>query len=389
MSWIRDHFYQFVFPALEMRMNGMKPTESDVKEFFEKNGSCWPKVPQDYPWRCKEYFHSKRDMPSELRALKYWCDQTPDTQFNSSNYAGDPLNEGVARSEYYWNLQKNSLISANAIRKQLGVERLLLTGRDMWFTEVMARKLNIPTLFVREVSRNVVNMGENGGNAQCRAVKKFFKDLGLGKDELLYDTGFSGTIPLTMQRFLNLDIRFVLMSQDTSSSTLPGVIPIFSYPTENRWKDTEHDPNKRPNEIFPNKKRCRDDVLKIEGLPKYFTSGDVRYINGKYKVCQYVRYHQDIISTAILTSMVYRGIKGPGDMAKSEHRRSIKRRKKRVKKHHYTHSTLYHVNVPEKALECGCEYCSQQIKMFTKWSNKKKWRKILRKKRIAKVAKAA
>jgi hypothetical protein len=107
---------------------------------------------------------------------------------------------------------------------------LLLTGRDTFVFEILARRENFPTLFIPECSR---------------VTKLKFLHLDT-KKYLLFDTGFEGSIPKT------LGMEHILLSHIGCEQ---GVM------------------------IFPNLKSARDLAYKIEHSPKYWESA--RLVNGE------------------------------------------------------------------------------------------------------------
>ena len=105
---------------------------------------------------------------------------------------------------------------------------ILLPGRDVFLFEVLARREGYPTIFIPEVSR---------------LTASHFRDRQDLKDCLLFDSGFSGSIPRAMEIG-----SFALAS---------GV-----------------------NQVFRNMKGARSLVLKVEGLPKYWKRGFLKHEDG-------------------------------------------------------------------------------------------------------------
>ena len=103
--------------------------------------------------------------------------------------------------------------------------RVLLPGRDVFLFEVLARREGYPTIFIPEVSRLTASR---------------FRDRQDLKQCLLFDSGFSGSIPRAMEIE-----GFILAS---------GV-----------------------NQVFRNMKGARSLVLKVEGLPKYWKRGYLKH----------------------------------------------------------------------------------------------------------------
>jgi len=62
---------------------------------------------------------------------------------------------------------------------------------------------------------------------------------------------------------------------------------------------------RRPNQLFPQRKKARNEALDTEYLPKYFKSGLIK--DGEVK--QFLSEPQEIVLAAILTSDIWRGVK--------------------------------------------------------------------------------
>lgn len=261
-SWLRDHFYNFVFPAVKLAATVSNKTSTDLGEPFDVQLTEAERA---------------EGGPTELKKLYKLCNQL-NVQYDGSRRTSNT-------SALHFDVLRQTLLSAESLRKSKGYSHLLLTGRDVWQIEVMARRRRIPTLFLPEVSRLFVR-------STGPAAKEFMLEKGVTDNMLLIDTGFVGSIPLGMSEKLGFDIPFALMSQDVKNGTkhawIPGAVA-----------------DKRPNELFPCRKGKRAEALATEYLPKYFCSGTVK--NGK--VVQYLAEAQEIAQAAVLTSDIWRGIK--------------------------------------------------------------------------------
>jgi len=313
MGWLRDHFYNFVFPALELRRVNYKVKEEDVKE----RGPFWPKVPEDHPYTSPKYFGGKRKMPSEIRALHYWCHKYG-IRFSCQ------VTQARSPKPFHWDVIQRNLISSEALRRELGCPCLLLTGRDMWLFEVLARRFGFPSIYLPQISRNVSTPYKT---TEQKNILKFLQDNGVTGNELFVDTGFAGSVPAGIQNILNehweyprpkdkkeIKVKSILVSQSTGERR-QDLEPIYTHVPHPKLKgNVRRDPSKRPNQIFPNRKRAREEALVIEYLPKYFCSGSMYY----GEVYQVLAELPEIISAAIITSLVWRGTKGLEDLGESE-----------------------------------------------------------------------
>jgi len=108
--------------------------------------------------------------------------------------------------------------------------RIILAGRDVWLFEVLARRSGSKTVFLPALSRNTV------GHSSWRSLIK--------RDDFLFDTGFSGTIPQKLQLH------------------------------NKAWRLLSA--NSRSQYILPNLLNNRDLALKIERTPKYWRSACLR-----------------------------------------------------------------------------------------------------------------
>lgn len=368
MSWIRDHFYRFVFPALQATVErGRVPAAFVIGKQFDVRP-----VPGKGP--------------SELRKLMALCQELnvtpmgrmipyrrPEGSIDSTFFAINGAN-GVEKGDYtdpqswvrfmgitgrhgfrgklHFDILRKTLLFAERIRREKGCSRLLLPGRDVWPLEVMAAKRKIPTTYIPHLSRNVGN--------DPYALRRIIAQYQIDGSELIVDTGFVGSIVRALGQALSKPMQFCLMSQ-TPRSTLtgqnplqpswmnavPGVcvwlgstsrelLPIRSFPeppsdptpwpwgeyevvdgdtskgqpirmTKATWGRNAFNANLRPNQVFPNRRKARREALETEYLPKYFRQGTVR--DGVPVL--YLADPVDIVQTAVITSNIWRGVDQP------------------------------------------------------------------------------
>lgn len=359
MSWLRDHFYGFVLPALKatvgqdnLRADHLRGATLDVQP-LPGNG------------------------PSELRKLMALCKQlglTPNgvmalppgaEEFGLVFQAWRPSEfqpfTGKApifstkawswmasdRGKLHFDILRKTLLSVERVRRERGLSRLLLPGRDVWPLKVMATKRDIPATYIPEMSRNVCY--------HPGALKRLLVEHGVDGSELVVDTGFAGSIVRAMGKVLGRPFQFCLMSQHPRSikapgvfvSTAPGVFastllggtdmlpPLLTFPNppadprpwpwgdvecvdtdpkkgghprmyRSEWGKEAFNANHRPNQVFPNRRKSRTEALETEYLPKYYRQGTV--VEGR--AVNYLAKPEEIVMTAILTSNIWRGNKG-------------------------------------------------------------------------------
>ncbi len=326
MSWLRDHFYQFVFPAF---VASGKPTDQ-IGEPFDVRASN----------------HAPARLPSELQKLWTLCKEhnvpwSFDIRENNAHGGHSKYRESA---KIHYQVMRDTLASAQAALRHEGCDRIFLGGRDVWALAVLAERRRIPYLFVPELSRPVCDRPE---------VKEFLASRGFRGTELFLDTGFAGSIPRSLAKWYGeVPFKFRLMSQSETSSftqqqqldAMKGKAPPgFKFemgkdqenglPTIELTKDPAAHPTaeeiaefkeiwtklkmhqvadpkhqlvtkgglydcdpmspksfgktrqlvekykKRPNQVFPNFKEARERALEAEYLAKYWTRG--RYDTGE------------------------------------------------------------------------------------------------------------
>lgn len=346
MSWLRDHFYKFVFPALE----SWKPfnTSYDVA----MADPFWPKVPKNHPFRSERYFWGHRKMPPEIRALHFYCKEK---EFLF------PYNHSSS-GKYHYSLLARTARSIEAKRKELGCPHLMLMGRDVWLLEVLCQKMGYPSIYLPEISRASCNPSNTISidNLIC-----WLKQHRVTGDELFVDTGFCGSVFAKIQKLLNrnnqnIELKIALLSQDISYDKT--LVPIYDrVPHPKMIGKYQKDPSLRPNQIFPNRQNARSEALTIEYLPKYFKSGYIR----NNMVHQSLAPRGDIILCAILTSLVWRGIKDETEDPRKK-RNFLSKRKPRPKK-----KTL------AQKIKCNCKFCKE--KLIKKEEKRRRFRRLAKK----------
>lgn len=252
MSWLRDHFHNFVFPAFMAA--GKKTT--DIGEPFDVRPSP----------------HAPEKLPSELKKLWTLChDNSVPWEYDVRElnaHGGTSKYREKARVDH--EVLNTTLDSAMAAMRQEDCDRLFLGGRDVWAFAVMCERRRIPYLYVPELSRYVSSRPE---------VKGFLEERGFrGERELFLDTGYAGSIPRNLAaHFPGQKFKFRLMSQSEVFVHTPAVeggvydsdkppFRVHKQAKKERWK-------RFPNQLFPNRKTAREEAMFQEYVAKYQKSG--------------------------------------------------------------------------------------------------------------------
>lgn len=246
MSWLRDWFHNFVFPAFV----AAEKESSQIGEPFDVKASP----------------HAPERLPSELRKMWTLCKEHEvpfEYDVREVNlYGGTSKYRERARVDH--KVLNSTLDSAMAAMRAEGCDRLFLGGRDVWAFAVMCERRRIPYMFVPELSRTVSGRPE---------VRRFLEERGFTGRELFLDTGFAGSIPRSLQKhFPGTQFKFRLMSQTEQfvakeaglyDTIVPGKIREVK---KDRWK-------RYPNQLFPNRKTAREEALFQEYVAKFWKTG--------------------------------------------------------------------------------------------------------------------
>jgi hypothetical protein len=199
------------------------------------------------------------------------------------------------QGELHFDILRKTILSAERVRKERGLASILLPGRDVWPLEVMAAKRGIPTIYIPELSRLVCY--------HTNALSGLLRHYGVNGSELIVDTGFVGSIVQAVGEVLGQPLQFYLMSQSPRPS-LPSWTSLPSWMLETKKTKTTTvstgqdflpplqtfpDPppdaigdegslikrgrqtfnaNRRPNQVFPNRRKARTEAIDTEYLPK-------------------------------------------------------------------------------------------------------------------------
>ena len=253
MSWLRNHFNFFVYPAF-------MAAEKKSTEIGE-------------PFHVEVSKHAPERLPTELKKLWTLCQEhevkwTYDVREINHNSGSSKFRE-TARIHH--GILRDTLDSAMASLRHERCERLFLGGRDVWTFVVLCEKRRIPYMFVPELSRSVVGMPQ---------IKPFLLERGFTGRELFLDTGFAGSIPKNlMNHFPGSTFKFRLMSQSEQyidvheSKGLTNMVDCDPLTSGGKMRQGVDRVRRRPNQLFPNRKTARNEALETEYLAKYWKTG--------------------------------------------------------------------------------------------------------------------
>lgn len=264
MSWLRDHFYTFVFPAMVsagISDRGLPPMDVKAAESAPQN------------------------LPPELRKLWTLCHDLGVSWSDSIIEGGAGSSAFRASAKLHGAILRSTLASSVTAMRAEKCSKLFLAGRDVWALAVLAERKGVPYVFLPQISRSVASSDE---------VRTFLMEHGITGQELLIDTGFAGSIPMHLSICLGVQVPFRLMSQS----------PVSTFDFFARFsKRTKKGLESRPKQVFPNRKNARAEALETEYLAKYWQTGRIE--NGQ--VTQRLSTRDQIRGAAILTSRLWRG----------------------------------------------------------------------------------
>lgn len=147
------------------------------------------------------------------------------------------------------------------IRNRLkGTDRqVILLGRDVWLVSVLCQKLGVSHVYDPRVSRGVATSVQMLDLLPCYALRE---------GDLLFDTGFAGSIHRAVTDHSGIHLENLMMSA-----------------------------NDKGKQLFPNSGIARNYALFFEYLPKYFKTGTVK--DGK--VVQYYAEMDEFLNAAVQT----------------------------------------------------------------------------------------
>jgi len=292
MSWLRDHFHNFVFPAF---MAAEKRSD-EIGEPFDVRPSP----------------HAPERLPTELKKLWTLCKE------HNVPWAYDVrevnIHGGTSHfretAKIHHKILRATLDSAVVALRDEKCDRLLLGGRDTWTFAVLCEKRRIPYLFVPELSRAVADRPE---------IKDFLASRGFTGRELFLDTGFAGSIPKCLaNHYGRIPFAFRLMSQSDQLSVKSSIMTDLDPMLGKGHRKIQERIKRKPNQLFPNRQNARSEAVETEYLAKYWRTGtfwnkgkipgDPEFEIGKVEIVQYFADKRSIQRAALLTSQLWRGI---------------------------------------------------------------------------------
>lgn len=230
----------------------------------------------------KSWKHTSSALYSGQKLPSVWNYLADRDQFMFESRTGDsfPLlqNTDIYSSHYISTYQSHAMYSGftlvhtmiknsvRDLRKRLPQGcKVILLGRDVWLWAVLCEKMNVPYSYSPSVSRNVVYSEE--------ALRQVMRHIPLADGDILFDTGFAGTIH-----------KYV--SQYHSNIRLENVM--FSAANKEFQQ-------------FRNYGLARNRALVIEYLPKYYNSA--RIWDGK--VVQELASFREFLKASVLTILFW------------------------------------------------------------------------------------
>lgn len=258
MSWLDTHLRDFVLPGLKEIWVNRKGLCNCGQMECSWNGkgieahTLMPVTCEIIPY--KKCVHREagivyswaRSIGIPEEELKPLLDTTKIEQAERY-FTGPHCTEGIdnfrtsPRAQVIHSFIKSSLRGLKNLSDESGIS-LVLTGRDMWPWEVLARKMGIATIYDPRISRNVA--GSQG--ALYEAVCSWgLHDL---NRSVIFDTGFAGTIWRAICQVTGDKPKNIMVSATDSMAQ--------------QWKNM-------------NKSCARQVAFCVEDTPKYHRSGKV------------------------------------------------------------------------------------------------------------------
>lgn len=242
MNWLERHYREFVFPVIVGRRFGTRVDDLDISATLEP----YTKVIRP----AKGCSSPELGM---LKAVLSNCEMRGFTQsalFSNFAFRGITMDGNDSHSSVLapgnlvkftpealiHNMIKNSV---RELKSKLNPgNKAVLLGRDVWLFAVMCEKMGVPYVYEPVVSRDVCRHFE--------ALSSVVSRLNLRSGDVLFDTGFQGSIYQAVDEITPVAIHCLMLSAN-----------------ENEFQQ------------FPHNKLSRNRALFIEYLPKYFSTGRV------------------------------------------------------------------------------------------------------------------
>jgi hypothetical protein len=208
----------------------------------------------------------------------------------------------------YSDLDIAHTIVKNSVKrlKELTVDgsKVLLLGRDVWLWAVIGEKMGLRYVYDPRVSRGVA--------AEHAEMKSILETLDVKNNDIVFDTGFSGTIHRHCQAASDSGLRQegIFGNRNWLNSSDP-----FTYAQKERvqLRNLMLSSGYKENQMFPNHGLARNRALFIEYLPKYYKTG---FIDRTGRARQELSSVDEIVNCALMTIWAWNyespsWIKGP------------------------------------------------------------------------------
>lgn len=251
MKWLEKHLREFVLPAIRevyagrTRVESLEPytkaldpapdcfcREAGILKSALKRWGIWttPKYSDDY-------HRSLGNGAVSMQTLNLFKTfQLNRYELGGHNLIVKPSQSKFSVEQIFHSVLKNSV-------KNLGHtlskgSKLLLLGRDVWAWAVLCEKMGVPYVYDPRVSRQVA--------CAHKVFKNILFELGAKEGDILFDTGFAGSIYYNAVQATDLKLVNLMFSATNNA-----------------------------NQQFRNNGVIRNRALFAEYLPKYFLSGRV------------------------------------------------------------------------------------------------------------------
>lgn len=241
MNWLELHLRNFVLPVLKSNMKATALTpftgvlnpasncqwrETGILKTALKSWGLWAPT----TW-------SKVSPAVQNAFLEFDLAKVASAGESSHQLSRKPSHELFSSEQIFHTTIKNSV---KKLRRDLkSGKKLLLLGRDVWLWAVLCEKYGVPYVYDPRVSRNVAN--------NSIVFAKILSDLGTHEGDVLFDTGFAGTIHRCAEQASGFHLVNLMLSAHNNE-----------------------------NQQFKNNGLIRNRALVAEYTPKYFKSGRVQ-----------------------------------------------------------------------------------------------------------------
>lgn len=272
MNWLDTHLRTFVFPNLLRYKKLLSVFGQSIgqiltlKAYGQASEDALPVFTGEIRPASGCMYEEFGKVKSMLQSLNLWEQLIREDGTNRCNYStystsikkrtlAEQFNafniDDITRSEYSHELMKsvylknynhNQIIHTllkNTVRSLRSRKaRVVFLGRDVWSWYVVAQQIGLNSIFDPRVSREIARDRDS--------ILRIANELKLQDEDVLFDTGFAGTIHRQVSQHTGLKLTNLMLSCHSDEVKL-----------------------------FPTQALSRNRALFLEYLPKYFTSGRV------------------------------------------------------------------------------------------------------------------